>query len=302
MFNVISRAQDHTYADTKLSASYINPAFTGSIIGLETSSLQRIQWPHQDLNIYSHYTQITYGGGKKKWWYSGSMQHINSGGMIEIDYWSLRTCKQFSPSKNFIFRLALEGSFFKKKINYSNFSFGDEIDPHEGFVYPTSDFFRGGNISNLDFAAGVSFHFFGVTIGLSSHHLTQPNSSLTTGGSPIPSRLGLQASYDLPIALKNSSTLRISPYFWWKKQMFSYWRGGLNAIWNSYYFSYGLSSNQHILGIGYAWKNSIGFRYHFSLYQSTFAKQLLAHEVGFELNLRNAKKERKMNENLKGAF
>lgn len=296
-------AQDHSYADAKLSAANVNPAFSGSIQGLEASTLQRIQWPHQDLNIYTHFTQFSYGGGKKKWWFSGSWQHVNQGGLIDLDNWTLRICKQFTPSKNFSYRFALEGTIlFREIVDYSNFSFGDEIDPRAGFVYPTHDFPRGGTISNADFAAGTSIHLFGFTLGISAHHLTQPNFSLMVGNSPIKMRWGVQSSYDFPLQLKDGTTFHINPFFWWKSQSFNYWRAGISATRESLYASYALSSNQHIIGLGYAWKNCLSARYHFSLYASTFAKQLLAHEIGFEWMLRAKKNKTNLNEHLKGAF
>lgn len=103
-------------------------------------------------------------------------------------------------------------SYFTKKLDWSNLTFGDMIDPRAGYIYETQDTPRGGKVQNVDFGLGIIVTYDKLNLGYSVHHINEPNESLVVGLSRLPRRQTLHASADFPmVELEGKYLFSISP-------------------------------------------------------------------------------------------
>ena len=106
---------------------------------------------------------------------------------------------QMKLSRKFSVRLGFEATFWQKKLDWNQLTFGDMIDPIRGFVYQTGDLPRGGSRSGLDLICwflGFSEQFY---FGFAAHHLTEPNESLLTNEtSPLPRKFTGHMGFHIP--------------------------------------------------------------------------------------------------------
>ena len=98
-------------------------------------------------------------------------------GILRTTQASLMYAYNLRASKNLYFNLAVQGTFYQKALNWDLLQFGDQIDPQQGFVLPTSET-PPDNTSVMfpDFSAGMVFGWKGILHGgVAVHHLTQPD-------------------------------------------------------------------------------------------------------------------------------
>ncbi len=97
--------------------------------------------------------------------------------------------------------MALEGTYFQKKIDWDKLTFGDMINPKLGFIYATGDpavQLGTDSKSGTDFsfgALGYTDVFFG---GFAVHHLTEPDEGLY-GVSKLPMKVTIHGGAEIPL-------------------------------------------------------------------------------------------------------
>lgn len=96
-------------------------------------------------------------------------------------------------------RIGLSAGFVYKNVDWSQLSFGDQIDPRSGFIYSTNEiapnaWYRG----FPDFSGGLWFTRKHLFLGFSALHLTQPDEGLF-GVSKMPMQLYYNAGYHIRI-------------------------------------------------------------------------------------------------------
>lgn len=96
-------------------------------------------------------------------------------------------------------RIGLSAGFVYKNVDWSQLSFGDQIDPRAGFIYNTNEI--GPNSPSRgfpDFSGGLWLSRKHLFLGFSALHLTQPDDGYL-GVSKIPMQLYYNAGYHIRI-------------------------------------------------------------------------------------------------------
>lgn len=256
-----SFAQDPQFTQSFAGMSYNNPSFTGSDTSGVVYIAHRNQWPK-----LSGTYQTTIAG----WQQYISQLNSYAGLHYLYDISGAMTTHRFSivyaqniKIKKLLLRPSIEATIFQKSIDWSQLTFGDMIDPRRGFVYSTGDVPRGGSISNIDFSAGLLANFYNISLGISVHHLTEPNEALMTGNSPLPMKFGFQAGYNFAYLTPWFFTV-IQPYLiFYNQAQFKNLNFGLNTKVNDFLFGFNYRRNDsYAFMAGFTkWKARISYCY-----------------------------------------
>lgn len=175
-------SQDVHFSQFYANPLYLNPAFAGSRVCPRIIANFREQWPSVtgDFMSYSasfdqHFKAIHGGLGVL---FLGDQEAI---GTVKTNAFSLIYSYNVELSQKVSMRLALQGTFQQKTLDWSKLTFGDMIDPKFGFVYETNEKLDYLSKGLLDFSTGVviySDRFYG---GFAAHHFTQPKEGFLTG-------------------------------------------------------------------------------------------------------------------------
>ncbi|MDP1746890.1 MAG: PorP/SprF family type IX secretion system membrane protein [Bacteroidota bacterium] len=226
--SILLIAQDPHFSQYNTSRTYTNPAFTGTDSTLVLATGYRMQWPNID-------------GGYKTFYFSADqyvrflrggfgINYINDNegnGLIVNNRLDVNYAPHYELFKHkLVIQPAISIGLFKKTIDWSKMTFGDQIDPQTGFVYNTNAVQHLYSKSGIDFSAGLliySNQFYG---GFAAHHLTQPDEGII-GISKLPMRLSMHTGANLSFNTKN---LTLSPNILFAKQQdFQIFLPGLSA-------------------------------------------------------------------------
>jgi len=225
-FYLSASSQDPQFTQSFGAMTYNNPSFTGSDTMGTVFITHRNQWPK-----LSGTYQTTFFGWQQYIGtlnsYAGFHYMYDKAGALTTQRITLNYAQNIKIKK-LLLRPSFEAAFFQKTIDWDQLSFGDQIDPRTGFAFTTGDRARCGSISNVDFNFGLLANYSNFSLGISIHHLTQPNESLTCGNSPLPMKIGIQFGYSLQIGLPQG-ILKLDPYMMYYSQgNFQLLQGGLN--------------------------------------------------------------------------
>jgi type IX secretion system PorP/SprF family membrane protein len=199
-------AQDPQFTQFYANKLYLNPAFAGSyqcprgIIGY------RDQWPgltgsgNQTLyrtisaSYDQHFDEISGGLGIL-------VTQDDAANTLATTRASGIYSYQLQVTRKFNIRAGFQATWFQRKLDWSNLTFGSMIDPRKGFIYngpPPPD--ESTSASGVDFSAGLignsEKYFFGAAV----HHMTQPDESLLpNGNSPLPMKITGHAGANIPL-------------------------------------------------------------------------------------------------------
>jgi type IX secretion system PorP/SprF family membrane protein len=251
-------AQDAAFAQFYANKLYLNPAFAGSQQGLSLSTAYRNQWSYvpggfntiavaadiQEPLINSAFgflaTKDTEGEGRLTTTTMGFVY----GYILKL-------------SKTANVHIGMKTSLGQKTVDWSRFTFTDQLDPVLGVVRPTTASPIIENKQYADFDAGVVARFqsklFGQTahsnIGFAVHHLTEPDNSIQEIESPLPRRYTFHAGTMVELVTFNYSQKRVlyvSPNL-----KFDY-QNGIKVV------NYGVYAISNPLYIGFFYQNKNG--------------------------------------------
>jgi type IX secretion system PorP/SprF family membrane protein len=210
--------QDAAFSQFYANKLYLNPAFVGSQEGLTLSTAYRRQWNYVP-------------GGFNTFAVSADIQepYINSAfGFLaskDIEGEGLLTTTNFGFVYGYILKinkkanihLAVKASLAQKSVDWSKFTFTDQLDPVLGVIRPTTAAPIVQNKRYADFDAGAVARFesklFGrdgySNIGFAVHHLSQPDESIQEIESTLPMRFTFHAGTMIEVVSFNYSQKRI---------------------------------------------------------------------------------------------
>ena len=211
------KAQDPAFSQFYANPLYLNPAFAGAAPkGAPRTNLNyRDQWPGIGRTFIT--TSVSYdkhvdkvGGGL-----GVLILNDRSGdGNIQLNSASLIYSYNLAVSKTFAIKAGFEASFRMLNLDWTEFTFGDMIDPRRGFIYQTGDVPRGNGRRGF-FDASAGFVGFGKNFyfGGAVHHLNRPDESMILGESKLPMRFTGHMGADIKLGQKGkySSTTSIMP-------------------------------------------------------------------------------------------
>jgi type IX secretion system PorP/SprF family membrane protein len=178
LFKNEGKAQDPEFSQFYANPLYLNPALAGANICPRIVLNYRNQWPGLAKSFvtynasYDQYVNKIAGG-------VGIMVNMDNAGsgILKTTQASLMYAYNLRAGENLYFNLAVQGTFYQKALNWDQLQFGDQIDPQQGFVLPTSETPPdNSSVTFPDFAAGMAFGWKGILHGgVAVHHLTQPD-------------------------------------------------------------------------------------------------------------------------------
>jgi type IX secretion system PorP/SprF family membrane protein len=218
---IFSSAQDIHFTQFYASQLYLNPAFAGIHGCTRITSAYRDQWPAIPGNYVTylfsadhHFSSINSSGGI-------ILTNDKAGsGNLRTTAANLIYAYEIQISQRWMARAGLQAGLESRNINFYDLIFGDQIARGgastslqqpitEGITYP-------------DFSTGALFYSENYWIGLSAHHLNQPNQSLFHEESFIPLKYSLHAGAKLyinePVDSKDEGRQFISPAFNYRAQ------------------------------------------------------------------------------------
>lgn len=242
-------AQDAAFSQFYANKLYLNPAFAGSQQGLTLSTSYRSQWNYVPggFNTYSvtadiqePYINSTLG--------FIAVKDIEGEGLLTTTSAGFVYGYILNVSKNAAIHIGIKTSFVQKTVDWSKFTFTDQLDPVLGIVRPSTALPILETKNYADFDGGIVARFMANindvethnSIGFAVHHLTQPDESLQEIEQLLPRRYTFHAGTMFPIVSFNYSKKRIvyiSPNFKFDYQnnikIVTY---GLYAVSNPLYF------------------------------------------------------------------
>jgi type IX secretion system PorP/SprF family membrane protein len=178
LFKPSGYAQDPEFSQFYANPLYLNPALAGSNICPRLVLNYRNQWPALANSFvtynasYDQYIEKIFGG-------IGILVNMDNAGdgILKTTSASLMYAFRLRAGNNFYIQMALQGSYVQKSLNWNKLQFEDQIDPQQGFVYPTAETPPDRtSVGFPDFSAGIVFGWKNLMHGgLAVHHLTEPN-------------------------------------------------------------------------------------------------------------------------------
>jgi len=192
-------SQDAEFTQFYANPIYLNPAFAGTHMCPRTTLNYRNQWPGISATFvsssfsYDQQVNSLHGGVGLMFFndqMSSSLQNTRISGVYSY---------QMKLTRKFSIRTGFEATFWQKKLDWNQLTFGDMIDPIRGFVYQTGDLPRGGSRSGLDLSAGILGFSERFYFGFAAHHLAEPNESLLTNNeSPLQRKYTGHIGFHIP--------------------------------------------------------------------------------------------------------
>lgn len=215
-----AKAQDPVFSQYFSSRMYLNPAIAGTDSTLNISAGYRLNWfgiaetAYKTTQISTdQYVRFLRGG------IGLNLIHDVSGSKILT-----KTTFNFSFAPHFeLFnhKLSLQPGFsigyFEKKIDWSQLTYGNEIDPQRGFVYNTNENQRLSKKNNVDFNAGLFAYTNKIYGGIAVMHINEPDEGLL-GPAKLPYKLTIHAGANLNFRKDTIGNFTLSPNVIFQKQ------------------------------------------------------------------------------------
>jgi type IX secretion system PorP/SprF family membrane protein len=208
--SVTAMAQDPQYSQFYAAPLYHNPAFAGSSFRDRVVFNYRNQWPAipgafvNYAASYDHYfSKYNSGFGvllSNSKAGSGELQSFNGAAMYSY---------QLALSQEWGMRAGIQFGAGHRSLNFYRLTFSDQLN-EQGIPLQTQDpsatAYR--PVTYFDAGAGLLVYSKKYWIGVASHHMNQPDQSLTETASPLPMRLTVNAG--MRIALERPDGRRRS--------------------------------------------------------------------------------------------
>lgn len=307
-----SFAQDMQYSQYYSAPLYLNPAFTGANACMRISGNIRTQWPgtgkgyvsqvlcfdHFDVNHNSGYGIMMTNDR------AGSGNLRTTGAMGSYAYEAVF-------HRRFAFRGGVQAGLYNRGVDMDKLVFGDQIARGGGGVSTTEALSP--SVTYADFNAGALGYSKDYWVGVSIHHLFQPEQSLIDGNAPLfrkfsihgGKRIYINSGEDRP---DDENTWTLMPTFNFRsqakfdqldigfyaaKQMvtFGLWYRGI-PVFKSYKKGYP-NNDAFALLVGFtADKMHVGYSYDFTISWLTSRSQG-AHELSLAYQMCSPKKKKK---------
>jgi type IX secretion system PorP/SprF family membrane protein len=215
------QAQDPQFTQFYANPLYLNPALAGSKLCPRLCVNYRNQWP----NISGTFVTTSVSFDKMVDAVHGGLGIIatsDAAGQGTIHTNTISGIYSYHQNLNRKVSLAaaMEVTYYQKSVDWSKLTFGDMINPVNGFVNQTAETPGLSSRNNIDFSTGAVITSDKFFAGFSVHHLTQPNESMYADGySQLPMKLTGHAGMKIPLGGQTGNPdIIISPNIIWQKQ------------------------------------------------------------------------------------
>lgn len=216
-------AQDPQFSQFASAPIYLNPAFTGTTKGQRLVSNYRQQWSNTGKGYTTFAFSYDYNLSEARSGF-GFMAMVDKAGVLAMKTTTLGLSYAFRVQLNRKWMLtpAIQFGYGNRSINHEDILlpdqtiFGDQPSPTVDPLIGTMD-----GISYFDFSSGVLLYSKYLWVGLSAHHMTNPNLSMIDAESKLHMKTSLHTGFKIPLAsgmFKSKITPSIAPSFIFKKQ------------------------------------------------------------------------------------
>lgn len=236
---LFATAQDPFISQFFANRMYLNPAFTGIEDGLQANITARNQWYAADKG-YSFYTVSA--EIREPCWNSGFGLMLTQAreGLSPLVSTREALTYSYGGHRGSGFSGAIQCSFDQKHLDWSRFTFSDELDPVFGDIYGSAVADGIGTVMYTDFATGVLYRWNGHEkamnglkfqtrwhVGLAVNHLwsffsptNAPDESFFRTNTEVPSRITMHGGVIIPLTFLAgvNNGLLISPNFRFESQ------------------------------------------------------------------------------------
>jgi len=216
-----AQSQDPEFSQFDAAPLHLNPALAGISQGARFNLNYRNQWPSMEKGYVTYAASFDMHIDKL----SGGLGMLFIGdrvanGLLSSYYLNLMYSYQLKLSQRFAIKMAVQGGYIRKHVDWNSLTFSDQINPVTGFEDPFGNMNPTGeqtpdnfNINMPEFGAGFVAFSPKVYGGLSVKHLTKPKESLTgDGGARLPMRIDIHAGGDINLLPKSrDKELMLSP-------------------------------------------------------------------------------------------
>ncbi len=207
-------AQDPEFTQFYANPLYLNPAFAGSVHCPRLCLNYRNQWPALTGTFITTSASL-----------DGQINAINSGlgilvltdnageGTLNTTNISGFYSYQLNINREFSIRAGFQATYWQRKLDWDKLTFGDQIDPRYGFIYPTTEVRGYSTKSFTDFSAGILLYSAKIYGGVAVNHLTEPEESfiVPAPGSKLPMKITGHVGAIIPISSRRDDETYISP-------------------------------------------------------------------------------------------
>jgi type IX secretion system PorP/SprF family membrane protein len=203
------QAQDIQFSQFYATSLYVNPAFAGALHQSRAMFHQRVQWPQLEAkyitSLFSYDNFIDrYNSGIGIM----ALQDFQGANNISSSEIHLQYAYELNISRTFSFRAGFQGGIMSRQINYNKLTFPSQFS-NQGF--------QGGDISAnigdervnfFDVSTGGLLYSDRMWIGVSGHHLNEPNQSFLGGVTRLPSKYAVIGGYKIYLDNTGNTSLR----------------------------------------------------------------------------------------------
>lgn len=200
------KGQDPEFTQFNAAPLHLNPALAGISYGPRLNINYRNQWPSLAKGYVTYATSFDMHIDKL----SGGIGVLFIGdrvasGLLSSYYLSVMYSYQLRLSKMFGIKMALQGGYIRKHVDWNGLTFSDQINPITGFEDPFGNMNPTGEQIPDNFnvnmpEVGVGFVAFSPKVygGMSVKHLTKPKESfMEDEDSRLPIRIDIHAGGDI---------------------------------------------------------------------------------------------------------
>jgi type IX secretion system PorP/SprF family membrane protein len=216
----VGYTQDFGFTQFLSTPLYLNPAFAGTTPQGRGVYHYKAQFPNQGGQFLTNYFSYDHNFPN---------QRNSLGVMVTSDKAGLVNFKSFTFDVMYAhlvpfnetnrLKLSISGGFGQKSINYVNLFFGDQLSPSGTNGLPTSDpTLNGTNLEYADVSTGALFYNEKVWLGISAHHLNQPEQSLGKQKYRLPARYSVHGGMKISIQDDRNAQAWVSPAFSYRYQ------------------------------------------------------------------------------------
>jgi type IX secretion system PorP/SprF family membrane protein len=217
-----ANAQDPQFTQFYANPLYLNPAFAGSLRCPRVCLNFRDEWPALAGNFvtysasFDRYVDALSGG-------IGILVEQDQAGQGALTTTNISGIYSYHMNVNryFAINAGLQATYHQKSIDQGKLTFGDQIDPENGFVYNTSEILSRTSVGVPDFSAGILGYSKNLFFGFAADHLSQPDESFVSAPSPLPMKFTAHVGAMLDVNSHSTLTedqFTISPNILYQQQ------------------------------------------------------------------------------------
>jgi type IX secretion system PorP/SprF family membrane protein len=218
------QAQDPQFSQYYAAPLYLNPALVGINQKGRMGINYRSQWPNLEANFETTSAYVDYHF--EDYFSSvGLIFNKDKAGRAGLQSTSigLQYAYQFQLSDRWTFRSGVEGAYFIRDLNFNNLIFGDQLNNTGANGAPTSETFDSGlKAQFFDLSFGGILYNPSIWMGVSMHHITEPNASINGGDDPLAKKFSVHGGYRISLTSGSIKTgigeRSITPTFNYKAQ------------------------------------------------------------------------------------